>query len=39
MDDELLNLFSEFPSLNEQEIKTISENIVVRSFKKRNNLT
>ena len=34
MDDELLNLFSEFPSLNEQEIKAISENVVVRSFKK-----
>jgi CRP-like cAMP-binding protein len=34
MDDELLNIFSEFPSLNEQEIKAISENIVVRSFKK-----
>ena len=34
MDDELQNLFSEFPSLNEQEVKAISENIIVRSFKK-----
>lgn len=34
MDDELLDLFSEFPSLNEEEVKAISENVVVRSFKK-----
>ena len=34
MDDELLHLFSEFPSLNEEEIKAISENINIRSIKK-----
>ena len=34
MDDELLNLFSEFPSLNEEEIKAIAESINVRSVKK-----
>ena len=34
MDDELLNLFSEFPSLNEEEIKAIAESIIVRSVKK-----
>ena len=34
MDDELLDLFSAFPSLNEEEVKAISENIVIGSFKK-----
>jgi len=34
MDNELLNLFSEFPSLNAEEIKAIAESINVRSVKK-----
>ncbi len=34
MDDELQDLFSNFPSLNEDEVKAISESIVVGSFEK-----
>jgi len=34
MADELQNLFSKFPSLSEQEVKAISESIVVRSYNK-----
>ena len=34
MEDELSDLFSKFPSLNKDEIKAISENIIIRSVKK-----
>lgn len=34
MEDELSALFSKFPSLKKEEIKAISENIIVRSLKK-----
>ncbi len=34
MEDELSDLLSKFPSLNKEEVKAISENIIVRSVKK-----
>jgi CRP-like cAMP-binding protein len=34
MEDELSDLFSNFPSLNEEEIKAISKSIIVRAVKK-----
>lgn len=34
MEDELSDLLTKFPSLNKEEVKAISENIIVRSVKK-----
>ena len=34
MADELVELLSQFPSLNKEEVKAISESIIVRSVKK-----